>query len=272
MLMKKTVYPRIHNRKLKYQLTLNGAVKNATSIPIICNDEGLGDPASFNSNPRHASFTEVDDANCYPESFVSRVFTEQWFSLAKGCYETDKISAVKLMLIGFAGAFKEQWDASDDLQSVSVMDVLELQKESTDKQVYPIYNGTKLDGDFYELGALQLGLTTNTNIEGISFSHELLRDARQYYTIGAKLNSIITYVKTIIIKKDHPVRIRTNFNPSASKAVQEYTYCGEIQTIFGAHKEDSLCNSADESGIPHVNVNRRDQFLEWHEYFDSTRT
>ncbi len=272
-LIKKTIYPRPHNRLLQFQLSSVVADNYATIIPLIANDEGLGDPDLYKAHPEHASFTEVDDANCYPDSYINRLNVHIYLSLSKLCWNTDKIEELRCFVMPIYMSFLEDYTANDEKSTLDVSEILKLQKESTDRQGYPLFNGTKLIGDILETGSLQAGLTTNTLLEGVDFSMGIFRDALQYYTNMGKLKNSVGYGKWYTVKRRGTKHISMNIKLNSKvKRMNPYTFCGVLIYTPQTGSGYTLHISADDSAIQHLNVNVITRFLEWNENFDMTKT
>ncbi len=256
MLVKKTIYSRPHDMENKFNLAANATTKNVTSFPQIMNDEGLGDPISYNAHPEHSSFSEYVGPNCYPDSHVNKMFTQITCTMTKGCIETDKIRSMPIMVIPYFIAFKESYEAIDELSSNEIQDILELQKEATDRQGYPIYNGTDLTGESLALGADVPGLTAGQNIEGIGWSWEILYDMLQYGTNKGKLKATMGNMQWRTLTRDRPVRFNFRNNvPSKVKMINPYTLCGFIIGTPNGSNQLSTNQGVDFSAIDHVVCN-----------------
>ncbi len=140
MLMKTTWYPRPHNMITDWGYGLETAVANAdTIVPITMYDEGLGAPSAYEANPEHASFVEAAEANCFPDSRINMVVAELTMSLTKAALETDKIHNVKYYFQPVFTTF-DDITALDEISTLDIGELLELQREGTDRQSYPLYN------------------------------------------------------------------------------------------------------------------------------------
>jgi len=144
-------FDRIHMAHTQWGVSLRrNLVTGGTIIPLIMNDDALGDPMSFNAHPEHASWAEVDEPNCYPDSEIRnfqvsleiQALHNLWDSVTLGArWQSPKISIALI-----ACAFPEDLDAIDERSGLSLKAMLELQKESTDRQCYPLYNAVDLLG------------------------------------------------------------------------------------------------------------------------------
>lgn len=274
-LMKKRVYPRPHVMENKFRFNLGStSQKHSTMVPLIMYDEGLGDPASYNAHPEHASFASYVGPNCYPESVINKMKCYFDFTLLPDAWNVDKVEEVRCLMIPIYGAFKETWDAIDEVTQLEVKDVLRIQHESTDRQAYPLYSATDLTGDFTTLGDDVPGLNTTQNIEILnSFDVNTYYDALQYLTIAGKLKKVTGRPKWVHIKKGHTTRVYLPdlVNPSV-KRMNPYALCS---VLLYAPSEDELNQLAFDGMITdtnnHIQVKYVCRYLEWNENFDMTR-
>ncbi len=129
---------------VQLELGLEPAVVNDnTIIPLIIHDEAQGDPALYNAHPEHASFAEYLGPNCYPDSVINTVFVELTYALTKAAIETDKVPAVKLVYMPIFTTF-DDITVNDEVSGLDIGEILELQREATDRQSYPLYNTVKM--------------------------------------------------------------------------------------------------------------------------------
>ncbi len=124
--------------------------------------EGLGDPTSYNANPEHASFVKVAMPNCYPESTVDKTFIELRMTLTKGALETDKMHALRFAFMPVFTTF-DDIAALDEISTLDIGEILELQREATDRQSYPLFNAI-------DMPAGVVGTTTSlhANVPGLT--------------------------------------------------------------------------------------------------------
>lgn len=264
-------YPNVHVQELKFQLSANVSGKQGTIIPIINQDEGLGDPNSKYTNPASSSFAETNMPNCYPDSRVNFARANLEFSLDKACYETDKIEVVKALVVPIYTSFLENLTAKDEKSTDEVEDILELQHETDDRQTYPLWNGTKLSGTSLDTGTgTGQGLTTNGNIEGVEFDVDKLYDALQYYTNSGKVRKSIGKIRWINISRRRNFRMSFRIK-SKTKAINPYTFFGVLVWIPDENEVNQLFVTGDTTAINHVIVKCATRFNEWNENFNAMR-
>ncbi len=144
MLMKTKWYPRPHNYQVLFGLGLESATANDdTIVPISIYDEAQGDPALYNANPEHASFAEYGGPNCYPDSRINILTVDCQIILTKGAIQTDKVVGVKYYYQPIFTTF-DDIIANDEVSGLDIGEILELQREATDRQSYPLYNAADM--------------------------------------------------------------------------------------------------------------------------------
>ncbi len=200
--------------------------KNVTClVPIVMNDDALGDPMSFNANPEHASWSEVVDPNCYPDSEIKGM--KIIFNIIANETTGGSIPGIVYEYALVSCAFPEDLDAIDEKSGLSVKQILELQHESTDRQCYPLWSATDfLDGS--TLSAKVPGLTASQTIESVDWDPEVVSDQRKYGKVKGLLKKFLPigikrgYIQFKTIDGGHR-RITINFIPSNAKYINPYT-------------------------------------------------
>ncbi len=268
-------YSRPHFTRVMWTFGLeDGSTMVATFLPLCMSDEGLGAPASYNANREHASFAEYNGPNCYPESTVSNFHSSLEFIMSKAALETDKLHAIRVGFLPVFGAFLDTWDAKDELTGDTVKSVLELQHESTDRQVYPIYNGTDVSPFFTgseDFGTDVPGLTTDNDLEFITFNIDAFYQAIRYYGIADLIKKHTGGLNWLTLTKDRPMK-RVSIKPrSAAKRQNPYSMLGVIVLVPGVNTSYQIPSGTDTTAIKHVNVTSITKFDEWNPGFDMDR-
>lgn len=266
-------YPLPHTDQNSFYLSLFDAAKGSTSIAIAHYDEGLGSPSSVNANPEHASFVAKGYPNCFPESEIDNIFFDIRLQLTKHALETDKVHKLRIAIQEQYVSFEDAL-AVDDLSSVEVQDALELTRETTDKQTYPLYSGTKLDEVFSgsaTLNAAVPGLTTNQIIESVAYDPLVHYNAVHFLTIKGKYNTCQSGLRWVTLTKDNPYKnIRIRLKPKL-KNLQEYAYQGVLIHLPQKDTYDQAIADTDLSTGNHVQVTVVNRFNEWNHRFDMER-
>jgi len=278
-------YPQHHRMHLNFNLTHDDATETerATMIPILFNDDAIS-PPTIDTNPMHASFAEATEGSCAPESKVFNISAKIQMNFTKDAWNTDKIRQLKIQMIPIAVAF-EDIDAADELTSATVGSILELTDEDTTNNTYPIYNGVKLRGYTLEFGASQLGLTTNTLGEHITFDMDTLFKSLSYYSnrgkIKASIGGIITRTLSIgsgpatgatkLQNSGDQVVMQIHLPPKA-KFMNKKTAFFLLIRIPKSGTESNWGEPTDTTGPDTVTFDFRSHFMEWNHAFNHQRT
>ncbi len=269
-LMRTQWFPQPHREQLAFLLSAQVANKDFTILPICFYDEAQGAPKDLETNPEHTSFAVHAKSNCFINSRVNIVFTEITFSLTKAALETDKVTALKVCFMPITMSFLENYTAKDEKSTNDVQSVLEMQTESTDRQGYPLYAGTKLTEKFSGSGtahADQLGLTTNQIIENVAFSPTIYYDSLQWYTIAGLVKASQRGLKWLVLSRQRPVvKIRIPMSPKA-KRMNPYTFFGVLVGVPKADSHEQIPQKTALSAVDHVVVNFKTRFNEWNQGF-----
>ncbi len=139
-------FDRIHEMNEAFNgMMLPGTVISGTILPLIMNDDALGDPMSYNANPEHASWAEEEMPNCYPDSEIKKFKVTIDVQALEILHATNNVHTFTFEYALIACAFPEDLDAIDEKSGLSLKEILELQKETTDRQCYPLFNAVDLN-------------------------------------------------------------------------------------------------------------------------------
>lgn len=270
-LIKTKAFPNVHVLENNFLLSAKSSVgKSSTIYPVVMQDEGLGDPNSKYTNPESASFAESNEANCYPDSRVNYARLNLELGLNKATWNTDNIEVVKVMVCPIKMSFLENYTAINDATSEEVEDLLEMSHETTDRQGYPTFNGTKLSGDNLSLGTNAPGLTTNTNIEAVTFDINKLYDGLQFYQNGKKLKGSIGKVRWLNVSRKRNIRLSFRLK-SKNKAMNPYSFFGVLLHVPAAGSHNQMFSDSNVTAVNHINVKATSRYNEWNENFNFMR-
>ncbi len=221
-------YPRPHRQEIQFGIPVESAgIRHSTIVPICTYDEGLGAMSAYKSNPVNASYVEANTSHCFPTSRINKIFCKLDVSMSKIMLETDKIHAIKFATATIHTAFSDGSDAKDEVSTLSLDEVLELQSETTDRQTYPLYNAIDLNdykaNSRLDMSAEQLGLDTDLEIEGVTFSTNVYYDCLQQHTTASKLRTICTPLKWHMLTRQHPVKTIFFQQQSNTKFMNPFT-------------------------------------------------
>ncbi len=227
-LMKTEWWPLPHNLRHAWTYELDNNVIDSTIYPFLIQDEGLGAPSGKNTHPEHGSFAESSSPNCFVKSRIDNVLATIKLSLTSKALD-DNIPSIQAAVMPFALAFKESYDATDEKSTETIKSILRMQYETTDRQAYPIWSGTKMATKFTNSGLLHAdvpGLTTNQQIESVIHDINKFYDAIHYYTIANKMKSLVGGMKWLTLTQNRPVANIKLHIRSAAKRMNEYAFFG----------------------------------------------
>lgn len=224
------------------------STRSSTIIPIIMNDDERGDPMDFNANPEHSAWVEVSKPNCFPDSEIRSMKMTLRIIVAKGTASQSSNFDIEYALISCA--FPEDLDALDEKSGLTFKEVLELQKEATDRQTYPLWSAIDMtDASILSTGIP--GLTASQAIEGVNFDKEVLMDQLRYGKIKGLLKKClpIGYRRTTLragTTTGFTKKLTFNFVPRNAKFINQYTFLGLLVRVPQASTISTLDISVDQ--------------------------
>ncbi len=270
-LMRTVWYPQPHRMRKSWAYELDDATIDDTIFPLLMYDEGLGTPSAQETHPENANFLVVDRPNCFVNSRVNKVTCQLRLSLTSKALD-DNIPAIACRFMVIKMAFKNDYTAIDELTSIETQDVLEMQTESTDRQGFPLWNGTKMATRFANSGiqdAAVPGLTTNQNLEGVTFSPSAYYDSIFHLTIAGKMKSLQRGLKVITLTHNRPTVTITIHIDSKVKRMNEYSFMGLLVGSQVVDTHDQIPVTADiTAATNYVYADLNCRYFEWNEHFD----
>lgn len=271
-LIKQKIYPRVHVLEHRFQLSADGGstAKGGTIYPIARYTEALGDPSSIKTNPENSSFAEHNSSTCFPDSKVNFISAKLEMALTIPALETDKVRNLKVAIIPLHTSFLEDLNPIDEVSTLAVEDVIELQHETTNRSTYAVYNATDLTAQAGTLGTDETGLTTDTKIEGVTFNINQMYDMLQYGTIGRKLQRTIGRIKWVYLSENRILRMKIRIKPK-NKYMNPYNFFGFLIFVPDeANSAQAITNGA-LTAINHVVCRVSARYNEWNQNFDGMR-
>ncbi len=277
-LMKTRWFPRPHTNHVSWSFSgyPNVAI-DTTIVPIVFQDEGLGSPVNYVSNPRNSLFAETPVANCYPESRVERIYCTARISLTKAFLQTDKLDSIRIAFMPISLAFKDDYDAGDDVSTHTVKSILSMQYETTDRQGYPLFN-TQTMLDKYtasaDLPAIQPGLTPGPGLEAVTFDIDDYYDALQYFSIANKVKTIGLGLRWITLTRQNPTRLLKFSIPSKNKFNHAFNFFGIMFHVpkVDTHHQIPVQSDIAVANTKYITVDLLYRYNEWHQDFNHQRT
>lgn len=261
-----------HSEEVAFDMLSETETQNSTIIPIFMQDEAKGDPFDKNVNPAHSSFAEDGGPTCYPNSDIRKVFTQLKIWMDKTARVTDNVEFMVFQWMPIYCAFEEDVDIKDDKSGSNIGLWTEMQNEDTDKQSYPLWSGTDMNGGS-GLHTDVPGLTGGQTIESVAFDADSFWDAWNYSSFRKKLMTICPGgLRTSIVYKDRPFIVGGwNNVVSKLKHMNPYTFCGLLLHLPQADHPDQMYAAADGTNAA-LKVSFKSFFYEYNDYFDQAKT
>lgn len=270
--------PLIHNFKM--QFALNGALetKNSTIIPLFRASEVLTTPEVIEVNTTNASFAEETGVTIHNGAIVPRISINMRMALQPGAIETDKLRVLRMNWCPIYTAFLNTLEADDIRTGVQIEDIMELQHETTNKDVYPLYSGVDITGSTVPMNTVSAtevfgdwGLTTDTKLESVAFDDEALFDALQYGNNKGMLRKVMGQWHGVDVKRDSMYKYyNNNFTNPNVKRGNPYTFCGILFHLPLGGNPAQYYEASDLSSIDHITIGLHVRYEEWHKDFDQT--
>ncbi len=272
-MMKTKWYPNPHSMEHSWFHGLESTAAHTTIYPLLHYDEGRGNPAALETHPENAAFVVDSSTSCFPESRIDSIFCEIVFDMTKASLVTDLLPAIK---VGFMPIFTSFDDALvvDELSSIEIQDVLEITRETTDNQTFPLYNDTKMAEKFSNsalLHATMPGLTTTQVLEGITFDLDQYYDSLQFLTISEKMKKVSGGMKWLTLTKAHPfAKVKIRIRPK-NKRMNKFNFLGVLITtpLSGTHRQYAV--ATDTTNLTHLGVSVRTRYNEWNQNFEFSK-
>ncbi len=273
-LMRQTWFPQPHSISGGCSFEVDDATLDSTIVPIAFYDEGLGAPSSLESNPENAAFAIVgDQANCFVGSRINMITAEFRFNLTSKFFD-DNLAGIRFATMPIFMAFKEDYEAIDELSSIEIQDVLEMQRETTTNQGGPLYvAATDLPvataGDEL-LGVNTPFLDTDVGIEAVAFSANIYYNALQFLTIKEKLKKVQGGLKWEVLNADRPTIKKQIFIRPKVKAMNKFTYFGLLLHVPQHGETDQIGTITRDytAATQYVDVSWHIRYNEWNPEFN----
>jgi len=264
IMMKVPEFGRPHHFENSFSIPIeSAALRNSTIYPLITQDEGLGSMSAYESNPANANFVEAQTDHCYPTSRINKIFAKMEVSMSKVMLETDKKHIVKFYTALIHCSF-EDGSAKDEISTLTLNEILELDGETTDRQTYPLWNDIDLHdykaNSNLDLAAETPGLDTDLEIEGVAFGINAYYDCLHYMTNGNKLRTICTPLKAHILTRNNPSKTIFFHQQENTKYMNPYAFLGALIHVPKITERDQFGEVGDttiETSVLHFSMMTR---------------
>ncbi len=272
-LMKQTWYPQPHSINGSCSFECDDAALDSTIVPIAFYDEGLGAPSTKETHPENAAFAVVaDEANCFVGSRINMITAEFRIALTSKAFD-DNVQ-IRFATMPIFMAFKEDYEAIDELSSLEIQDVLEMQTETTTNQGGPLYvAGTDLPEKVAALSNLGVNtpfLDTDTGIEGVAFSAATYYNMLHFQTNRGKLKKVQGGLKYEILNGNRPFIKKQFFIRPKVKAMNMFTYFGALLhvPVQGGTEQIGVITRDYTAATQYVDIDWNIRYNEWNPEFN----
>ncbi len=275
-------YPRIHNFEFGFGLSADASTKASTIQPWMMMNDAIENYELIKTNPENDDFAVVDYPDVAAGSIIPRIMVD--YSMYIPSSDTQLVHLmcntlrIHTSMLNRLDAFDKKVGVGSEIKTI-----LGLEVETPGTTCYPIYNGTKLfeaGGTFdttYTEGFAAVGLGTDLQPEGVSFTKETFFDARQYYTNKQMLNLVTDKMKSYVISEPlvsgkSVIHVHYNYaTPSLCKFANPYMFCGELFHVPQSGSIDQYHIATETSAIEHLRVKGRIRFKEFNTDFNFAR-
>ncbi len=276
MMSKTEHYAQPHDMLNAFAFELDDATLDSTIYPFAFYDEGMGAPTALETHPENAAFVVVSDqANCFINSRINLVIANIRFNLTSFFFDHN-IPAVRLAFMPIHMAFIDDYTAIDELSTLEVQDVLEMQTESTDNQGGPLYVAATDLPERTASDALLATTTpfldTDTGLEAVAFSSPQFYDMMHFMTNSGKLKAASGGLHWTVLDANHPVKDFDIRIVPKVKRMNKFTYFGLLVHCPINTANDQIAKAGDiTAATQYVDCTVRCRYSEWNLDFNSRK-
>ncbi len=270
------MYGQPHEIRKEVSFELDDATLDTTIMPIAFYDEGLGTPTAQETHPENAAFVvPAGRANCFINSRINLVEVSIRFSMTSKAID-DNLPAIRCAFMPIHMAFIDDYTAIDELSTLEIQDVLEMQTESTDNQGGPLYVAAKDlptgTAGISVYDTLTPFLDTTTSLEAVAFDPLVYYNMLHFMTNSGKLKAVQSGLKWFYLTPQRPVRdFKIMIRPKV-KRMNKFTYFGVLIHVPSHLNLDQSLHTLDVTAATmYVNVNERTRYTEWNQDFNSRK-
>ncbi len=270
------MYAQPHDIRCEVAFELDDATLDSTIIPIAFYDEGMGTPTALETHPENAAFAVIaQQANCFINSRINIVLANIRFSLTSKALD-ENLPAVRMAFMPITMSFIDDYTAIDELSTLEIQDVLEMQTESTDNQGGPLYvAATDLPEATASTGLLATTtpfLDTDTGLEAVAFNVLNYYNMLHFMTNSGKLKATQQGLKWFTLSANNPTRnFDIRIRPKV-KRMNKFTYFGVLVHVPIHSTMDQIVNTGDiTAATQYVSVHMRSRYSEWNQDFNSRK-
>ncbi len=277
---KSELYPLRHRFVFGVGLNATTTTQNSTMLSIIRGsaDTAMNNPNTIEVNPHNANFLQESGALCHQMSIIDRIQITMKFTLTEDAI-TDGMKSVTCKYMPIFNSFAEKLSSTDKATSATAASVMELIYDATNQDVTPLYNtvatpvsagasdivhpvstvnDTEVFGD--------LNLTTNTALEGITWSNTAFFNAAKFFTNKGAINALHGNQKQVHLTDARPTQrvFIDKFVPRQVRRIVDGSYFGMMFHVpTDATGEQDFYSGALTTAKPHVGIRMMINYHEW---------
>ncbi len=272
-LMRTAWYPQPHLITAGFSFEFDDATLDSTIVPIAFYDEGLGSPAANETHPEHTSFAVVNDRpNCFVNSTINSIEAEFRFNLNSNFLD-DNLMVLRFCTMPIHMAFINDYTAIDELTSLEVQDILEMQTEATDRQGGPLYVAatdlSEKTAGISNQGADVPFLDTDAGLEAVAFNTNEYYNSIHFLTIKEKIKRVSSGLQWHTLTRNRPtLRYKLHIKPNV-KRMNPFTYFGLLvhaQIVGGTNQPHTLTRDL-VAATQYMDVDYDIRYNEWNQNF-----
>ncbi len=270
------MYAQPHELRYKFAFELDDATLDSTICPIAFYDEGMGTPTALETHPENSAFAVVtNQANCFINSRVNLVLARLRFALTSKALD-ENLPSIRMAFMPIHMAFIDDYTAIDELSTLEVQDVLEMQTETTDNQGGPLYVAAT---DLPEPTAAQALLATtipfldtDTGLEAVAFVPTVFYNMMHFMTNSGKLKASQSGLKWFELSANRPSRSFDIIIRPKVKRMNKFTYFGALVHVpIHSDQDQNVATGDITAATQYVTCQMRARYSEWNQDFNSRK-
>ncbi len=276
-------YPLHHRFDYELEFDLHPTdSQNSTIIPFMYTrngNVGLVKPDLIQVHPMNDGMEYETGGLCNYMSIMDNFSATLTISMMKNLLTTNSAKSCKVYIGFYRMAFEDIHNKVDIKSSLSVSSILHLTKNSSDADIMPLYNNTKLSSGTQPVstvndaaeGFADLDMDTSLTHEKVAFDPRVYFDSQMYFSNGKFVKGVLPKLIPMTLTLNRPFRvIRIKNIPKECRRGNDYMYYGMLIYIPIAGDIDQTVGATEVTQLPHVRLAGHVHYLEWNSSHDQT--
>jgi len=278
--------PLPHDFTYLFDLKIADDTKNKAMCTFLRTSKLSVDPKTIPVNTRHASYAvDTGPLICF-DSIVQMITITQDIQLTEESRKTDNIGAISIYDWNIHGAFEDSWTPADEKTTTTIAQLLHVISDTTNEDVVPEVAGNTdlpaLDQPLSSVTGTEIFATYNMAVSAVQENTSAdagtideLFDAKQYYTNGGKLNSLMGRMNKTILNQEtkiHSSRFERKFTPRNVRFGNPHMFFARqflLPKLLDSAQLTPFSQAV--TATKHVGVRVNVRFNEWNPDFDQAR-